>query len=109
MNHQKPITDTMHSPPEWRLIALLVFIMLVKGILWSLAFPLWQGPDEDDHYAVIQFIAENGRLPDAADTYLPDEVALSRALADVGRIPYAPELVDPVRGAVGVGPGAPKS
>ncbi|MBP8002802.1 MAG: glycosyltransferase family 39 protein [Chloroflexi bacterium] len=81
----------MQSRHEWGLVALLVFIMLVKGVLWSLAFPLWQGPDEDDHYAVIQFIAETGRLPDEADVFLPDEVALSRALADVGRIPYAPE------------------
>ncbi len=76
---------------EWWLIALLCLIMLVKGVLWSLAFPLWQGPDEDDHYAVIQFIAESGRLPDEADVWLPDEVTLSRELADVGRLPYAPE------------------
>lgn len=81
----------MKSPSEWSLIALLVIITLVKGLVWSLAFPLWQGPDEDDHYAVIQFIAETGRLPDEADVFLPDEVALSRALADVGRLPYAPE------------------
>lgn len=65
--------------------------MLVKGVLWSLAFPLWQGPDEDDHYAVIQFIGENGRLPDEGDEWLPDEVALSRELADVGRLDYQPE------------------
>jgi hypothetical protein len=76
---------------EWILIALLTLIMLVKGVLWSVAFPLWQGPDEDDHYAVIQFIGEEGRLPDEQDVFLPDEVALSRALADVGRLPYAPE------------------
>ncbi|MBK8899849.1 MAG: glycosyltransferase family 39 protein [Anaerolineaceae bacterium] len=73
------------------LIGLLLVIMLVKGALWSLAFPLWQGPDEDDHYAVIQFIGENGRLPDEADVWLPDEVALSRELADVGRLDYNPE------------------
>jgi hypothetical protein len=72
-------------------VALLVIIMIVKGLLWSLAFPLWQGPDEDDHYAVIQFIGENGRLPDTADTVLPDEITLSRALADVGRLDYNPE------------------
>ena len=76
---------------ERLLIALLTVIMLVKGVLWSLAFPLWQGPDEDDHYAVIQFIGETGRLPDEADVYLPDEVTLSRVLADIGRLPYAPE------------------
>jgi hypothetical protein len=76
---------------EWLLIALLTIIMLIKGVLWSLAFPLWQGPDEDDHYAVIQFIAELGRLPDEGDELLPDEVTLSRVLADVGRLPYNPE------------------
>jgi 4-amino-4-deoxy-L-arabinose transferase-like glycosyltransferase len=83
------------SVPDLRrerlVVALLVVVMIVKGVLWSLAFPLWQGPDEDDHYAVIQFIGENGRLPDTADTILPDEITLSRALADVGRLDYNPE------------------
>ena len=65
--------------------------MLLKGVLWSLALPLWQGPDEEDHYNVIQFIGESGRLPNIEDTFLVDEVALSRQLADVGRLPYAPE------------------
>jgi hypothetical protein len=76
---------------EWPLVIFLTAIMVLKGVVWTLAFPLWQGPDEDDHYAVIQFIGENSRLPDEADVYLPDEVALSRALADVGRLPYEPE------------------
>ena len=65
--------------------------MMVKGALWSLALPLWQGPDEDDHFAVIQFIAENGRLPDEGDEILSDELVLSRELADVGRLDYQPE------------------
>ncbi len=52
------------SKYEWLLIALLLLIMLLKGVLWSLALPLWQGPDEEDHYNVIQFIGELGRLPD---------------------------------------------
>ncbi len=76
---------------EWMLVLLLLLIMLLKGVLWSLALPLWQGPDEEDHYNVIQFIGELGRLPDREDTFLVDEVALSRQLADVGRLPYAPE------------------
>ncbi len=76
---------------ELPLILLLVFIMLLKGALWSLAFPLWQGPDEDDHYAVIQFIGELNRLPDEGDEILPDEITLSREIADVGRLDYAPE------------------
>jgi hypothetical protein len=76
---------------EWLLLLLLLLIMLFKGVLWSLALPLWQGPDEEDHYNVIQFIGELGRLPDKNDTFLIDEIAMSRQLADVGRLPYAPE------------------
>ncbi|MDA0242084.1 MAG: glycosyltransferase family 39 protein [Chloroflexi bacterium] len=75
---------------ETRLIWLLFIIMLLKGALWSLAFPLWQGPDEDDHYAVIQFIGELGRLPAEGDELLPDEITLSRQIADVGRLDYDP-------------------
>jgi 4-amino-4-deoxy-L-arabinose transferase-like glycosyltransferase len=83
--------DNASNRREWLLILLLLLIMLLKGVLWSLAMPLWQGPDEEDHYNVIQFIGELGRLPDENDTYLIDEIALSRQLADVGRLPYAPE------------------
>jgi hypothetical protein len=90
MNLQSPISS-LQSRREWLLILLLFAIMLLKGALWSLALPLWQGPDEDDHFAVIQFIGENGRLPDTADLILPDEVTLSRELADVGRLDYQPE------------------
>ncbi|MCP4358571.1 MAG: hypothetical protein GY796_11190 [Chloroflexi bacterium] len=89
-NLQSPISN-LQSRKEWLLILLLFAIMMVKGSLWSLAFPLWQGPDEDDHYAVIQFIGENGRLPDTNDEILPDEITLSRELADVGRLDYQPE------------------
>lgn len=92
---------------EWLLVGLLFVIMVVKGVLWSLAFPLWQGPDEDDHYAVIQFIAEMGRLPGEADVVLPDEVTLSRALADVGRLPYAPEQRQGFS-ETAIGPGEPQ-
>lgn len=109
-NLQSPILrqaqDRFSNPQsrkEWLLIGLLFLIMIVKGTLWSLAFPLWQGPDEDDHYAVIQFIGENGRLPDEGDELLPDEVALSRELADVGRLDYRPEQRQGWRGtAVGL-------
>ncbi len=91
MSNPSAIRKSPIANREWWLITLLFLIMLLKGALWSLAFPLWQGPDEDDHYAVIQFIGENGRLPDIPDDILLDEIALSRELADVGRLDYNPE------------------
>lgn len=106
MKEQQSAFSPASQRREWGLVALLLLIMVLKGVLWSLAFPLWQGPDEDDHYAVIQFIGENGRLPDEEDVYLPDEVARSRALADVGRLPYAPTQRQAFSDTA-VGPGEP--
>lgn len=76
---------------DFTFITCLIVIMFLKGVLWAIAFPLWQGPDEDDHYAVIQFIAETGRLPDVGDEVLPDEVSLAIDVADVGRLDYHPD------------------
>ncbi len=91
MKRDQTAPNKAQSNYEWLLISLLLLIMLLKGVLWSLSLPLWQGPDEEDHYNVIQFIGELGRLPNREDTFLVDEVAISRQLADVGRLPYAPE------------------
>jgi 4-amino-4-deoxy-L-arabinose transferase-like glycosyltransferase len=55
---------------------LLVFVF-ANGILWAVAVPLWQAPDEPSHFGTIAFIAEHGRLPEATDNFLSDEIRLS--------------------------------
>lgn len=41
-----------------KLIILILAITLAKGIIWSYSTPLFQAPDEQVHYASIQYYAE---------------------------------------------------
>jgi 4-amino-4-deoxy-L-arabinose transferase-like glycosyltransferase len=73
------------------LLALILLLTAIKGVLWSAAVPLWQGPDENRHFATIQYIAEHGRLPDEDDLYHDDENVLAGELTEVSRLWYNPE------------------
>jgi 4-amino-4-deoxy-L-arabinose transferase-like glycosyltransferase len=73
-------------------LALLLLLTLLDGLLWSAATPLWQGPDEDGHFAATQFVAEHLRLPGHADGFRADELALAADLADTGKLHNHPEL-----------------
>ena len=76
---------------EYGLLALLLVLTAIKGVLWSIAIPLWQGPDENRHFAAVQFIGEHGRLPRAEDVYRDDENVIVGELSDAARLWYAPE------------------
>lgn len=73
-------------------LALLLLLTLLNGLLWSAATPLWQGPDEDGHFAATQFIAEHLRLPGHDDGFRADELVLAADLADTGKLHNHPEL-----------------
>lgn len=57
-------------------------IACLNAVSWSLVTPLFQATDEPDHYAYVELLAENGRLPKpgAGRLYSSQE---SRALADL--------------------------
>jgi 4-amino-4-deoxy-L-arabinose transferase-like glycosyltransferase len=76
---------------DYGLLALILVITAVKGVLWSIAVPLWQGPDENRHFATVQFIAERGHLPGTDDIYRDDENVIVGELSDTARLWYAPE------------------
>ena len=59
-------------PEGWLLIVLLA--TLLKGLVWSAAIPEGQAPDEPSHVALVQFIAEQHRLPQAGEIYRADEL-----------------------------------
>ena len=73
-------------------ITLLLLLTLLNGLLWSAATPLWQGPDEDGHFAATQFVAEHLRLPGHDDGFRADELVLAADLADTGKLHNHPEL-----------------
>ncbi|HEY0216236.1 MAG TPA: DUF2142 domain-containing protein [Cellulomonas sp.] len=48
--------------PRWGLVAVIVLVV-ARGLLWSVLIPPLQGMDEGAHFANVQFIAEERRLP----------------------------------------------
>jgi hypothetical protein len=47
-----------------RIAALVAVIAVVNAAAWALITPAWQGPDEPDHFAYLQTLAEQGELPE---------------------------------------------
>jgi len=84
-------------------LSLLLLLTLLNGLLWAAATPLFQGPDEDGHFAAVQFVAEHLRLPGHADGFRADELVLAADLADVGKLHNHPELRQAF-GAAATGP-----
>jgi len=48
--------------PRWGLVTVIVLVV-ARGLLWTVLIPPLQGMDEPAHFANVQFIAEEGRLP----------------------------------------------
>ena len=55
-------------------VGLVVFAALLRGLVWAVALPPWQGPDEPAHFAYVQRIATEGSIP-ALDHAPPDYFA----------------------------------
>lgn len=53
------------APP--RPLAALLVIVAVVGLCWTITVSPWQSPDELDHYAYAQNLAENFAIPGAAN------------------------------------------
>ena len=45
---------------------MVIGLALVKGLVWTLALPPWYGPDEPSHFAYVQLLAVEGRVPQYA-------------------------------------------
>ena len=44
-------------------LAALLAVVALFGVTWALVNPPWQGPDEDVHFAYVQTLGEQHRLP----------------------------------------------
>ncbi len=67
-------------PEGW--LAVVLIATLLKGLIWSAAIPVGQGPDEPSHVALVQFIGEQHRLPQQGEVYRADELKRLRRLAE---------------------------
>ncbi len=75
------------------ILALLIAVYAVCGVLYAVATPKWQAPDEPAHYNYIRTIAETGALPVLrAGDYDPDYMEKIKAAK------FPPHLsIDPIR------------
>lgn len=44
-------------------LALLLAVGAMQSLAWDVAVPPFQGPDESTHFAYLQYLAENGKMP----------------------------------------------
>jgi hypothetical protein len=59
-------TAKPQTHPAWLLPGMVIGLALVKGLVWTLALPPWYGPDEPSHFAYVQLMAVEGRVPQYA-------------------------------------------
>lgn len=55
----------------WRVplpLSVLLVLVALMGVSWALLTPAWQSPDEDVHFAYVQTLAEQHRLPGGKGT-----------------------------------------
>jgi 4-amino-4-deoxy-L-arabinose transferase-like glycosyltransferase len=92
---QAPRRSRRRFAPPWSLAALLGGVVVV-GLAWALFVPPWQAPDEVQHFAYAQSLAENFRLP--GDTgrleESSDEGAADSAVG-ASRVAFFPQAAPP--------------
>ena len=68
MFRQRPaVRDPLrHLQPHW-IAATILLIRLALGVLYSVAIPIWEAPDEPGHYEYARYIAIRHTLPQAGD------------------------------------------
>lgn len=64
---------------------LVLFVVIVKQVVWITVVPIWQTPDEPSHFAQIQWYAEQKSLAIHPLENLSQELAVSENLLGVRR------------------------
>lgn len=62
-------------------LVILLVAVFIKSIVWMLATPIFQAPDENVHFGMIQYIGENKRHPGPRNNRI-----ISKELVAVGKI-----------------------
>lgn len=70
----------------------LVWLAILRGLLYTAAVPPWQAPDEFRHFEYVRLIVDKGRLVDYGDLSQPlqEEIIASMVDHDYWRFGYAP-------------------
>lgn len=57
----------LHYISRNKIIIIILISVFLKSIAWLVLFPPFQTPDEPTHFANVQYIAENNKMPIATD------------------------------------------
>lgn len=68
-----------------KILYLLLMAVALKALVWSLALPMFEGPDEQAHFAMVQFLSEEGRLPQGREYDLSKELLETEKLVGTFR------------------------
>ena len=71
-------------------VILLLSLTFVTRLLWAAAVPLWQIPDEINHFAYIQSLGENLAL--SPEEFVSQEIGEVERLTTLGGVPFHPEI-----------------
>ncbi len=67
-----------------RLLFLIIAITFLKGLVWSFFIPLWHFPDEQAHFAHVEYLAEGGESI-GQGLNLSEEILLSEKILGTKR------------------------
>lgn len=97
-------TPTVPAKNEsaWKFFAALTVVYLCVRIPWTLSLPVWEAPDEANHFWVVHFLMEHLRLPTASEVAAAGPPAEYASLPQLGYIPNviaalcSPETLTPL-------------
>lgn len=75
------------SVSGWQLFLVLFVAYFAVRIPWTLSLPVWEAPDEANHFWVVHFLVEHLRLPTASEVATGGPPAEYASLPQLGYIP----------------------
>jgi hypothetical protein len=68
---QEPATAATRRQHHRWLVGALLLAFLVSAVLYSIAVPIWEAPDEPEHFQYVYFLLTLHRLPNILPTITP--------------------------------------
>lgn len=73
-------------------LALIVLAGALLSIAWDISLPAFQGPDEDSHFAYVQYFAETGKLPSSTVGSSANSTEAQQALTQLNLFPLKGDI-----------------
>ncbi|MDO8658657.1 MAG: DUF2142 domain-containing protein [Candidatus Levybacteria bacterium] len=75
------------------LLILLLLITFLKNIIWSIATPIWAGPDEPAHFGYAQYVNKTQKFPELHKSFISKEIIESTNLLEINKINFHSNVI----------------